>query len=170
MIPADIDIDDLTRQLEEDSVAVGENHGGLEPALLDAVAYAEANDFGPLGVVVLDRTPPQTADLRDVAQDLQLATDLGTVLVRTPSSGAVVSEVHTRAELESAQHPFLGNPDIPAATHQFIDQVNAAGINWTLVTVLVLVVVVAVAAATACSALTARPHRAGSSAASSLEA
>lgn len=163
MIPADVDIDDLARQLEEDSVAVGENHEGLEPALLDAVDHAESGEFGSLGIVVLDHTPPHTADLRDIAQELQLATELGTVLVRTPSSGAVVSEVHTRAELESAQHPLLGNPDIPVATHQFIDQVNAAGINWPLITVLVLALMVAVATATAWSALAARSPRPGRS-------
>lgn len=148
MIPADVDVDDLARQLEEDSVAVGEGREALEAALLDAVEHAESTDFGSLGVAVLEHTPPHTADLRDVAQDLQLATGLDTVIVRTPSSGAVVSDVHTRAQLESAQHLFLGDPDLPGATHRLIDQVTAAGINWPLVGTLVLVIMVAVVVAT----------------------
>lgn len=152
MIPADIDIDDLARQLEEDSVAVAAGYRALEPELLDAVEHAASMDFGSLGVVVLDRTPPQTADLRDIAQDLQLATDLDTVVVRAPSSGAIVSDVHARAELEAAQHHFLGDPDIPGATHRLIDQVTAAGISWPLVAALILAVVIVVVVATAWSA------------------
>ncbi len=155
MIPADVDIDDLARQLDEDSVAVGEAHAGLEPALADVVGRAEGADFGSLGIVVLDHTPPRTADLRDVAQDLQLATDLDTVLLRTPSSGAVVSDVHDRARLESAQHLFLGDPDIPAAAHRFVDQVSASGVNWGLVAVVAVVLMAVVAAATAWSSLSA---------------
>ena len=57
MIPDGVDIDDLSRQLAEDSVAFGsfvpvEQVSSLEPGLIDAVSHAERSGFGSLGVVV----------------------------------------------------------------------------------------------------------------------
>lgn len=161
MIPADVDLDDLTRQLDEDAVAFGvfvpgEKAADLEPGLLDAVARAEGTDFGSLGFVVLERTPPHTADIRDVAQELLMATDVDTVIVRAPHSGAVVSETHSRAALEVAQYPFLGNPDIVGATHRFVDDVSAAAASWPSAVALILAGVAATAAFTAVGA---RRHR-----------
>jgi hypothetical protein len=154
MIPPDVDLDDLTRQLDEDAVAFGvfvpgEKAAGLEPGLLEAVTHAETTDFGSLGFVVLEHTPPQTADMRDVAQELLMATDMDTVIVRAPHSGAVVSETHSRAVLEAAQYPFLGNPDIVGAARRFVDDVNAAAASWPSAAILLLVGAVATAAFTA---------------------
>ncbi len=142
-------LDDLTRRLGEVPVVVGENSRGMEPALLDAVARAGAEGFGELGVVVLDDHPAQATDLRNLAQDLQLSTGLDTVIVRSPFSGAVVSDIHSRAELESAQYAFLGNPDVPGATHVFIDHVAAAGASWPVFATLVVLAVFAVTVLTA---------------------
>ncbi len=145
-------LDDLTRRMGEVPVMVGENSRDMEPELLDAVARAEAEGFGTLGVVVLDDHPERATDLRNLAEDLQLSTGLDTVIVRSPFSGAVVSDVHSRAELESAQYAFLGNPDVPGATHALIDQVAAGGVNWTAFTVLVVLAVLAVVVLTAWAA------------------
>ncbi|MDO5511114.1 DUF6676 family protein [Corynebacterium sp.] len=135
MIPEGVDIDDLSLQLAEDSVAFdavapAERIDSLEPGLIDAVTHAGDSGFGSLGVVVLTHTPAHTPDLRDVAQDLLLGTDLETVIVRAPGSGAMVSEVHSRGALESAQHPFLANPDVVGGVFGVIDDVNGWSTNW----------------------------------------
>ncbi|QGU04631.1 Rv1476 family membrane protein [Corynebacterium comes] len=150
MIPADVDLDDLAHQLDEDSVAFGafvpaEKAAELEPGLVDAVSHAEATDFGSLGVVILEQTPAHTPDMRDVAQDLLMITDLDTVIVRAPLSGAVVSGTHSRADLEAAQYPFLGNPDLVGATRQFVDDVNAAAVSWPSAVAVIAISVVATA-------------------------
>lgn len=157
MIPAGIDIDDLARQVEEDAVAFGplvpaERIGELEPGLVDATVHAEASGFGPLGVVVLGETPAHQPDLRDIAQDVLLSTDVDTVIVRAPESGAVVSDVHSRADIESAQYPFLGNPDVVGGVHGFIDDVNGLSVSWLSAAVLILLTMAAVAVFTAVGA------------------
>ncbi|AJK68891.1 Rv1476 family membrane protein [Corynebacterium marinum] len=147
MIPADVDLDDLARQLGEDSVAFGAfvpagKSTELEPGLLDAVAHAEATDFGSLGVVVLERAPAHAPDMRDVAQELLMGTDLDTVIVRAPFSGAAVSDVHSRADLEAAQYPYFGNADLVGATRQFVDDVNAATVGWPFTAIAIVLAVV----------------------------
>lgn len=157
MIPADVDLDDLNRQLGEDAIAFGSfvpegKAADLEPGLLDAAAHARDTDFGPLGLVILERTPPQTADMRDIAQELLMSTDLDTIIVRSPHSGAVVSDVHSRAELEMAQYPFLGNADVVGAAHRFVDDVNATAASWPSAMAFILLGVAGVAASTAVGA------------------
>lgn len=153
MISAGVDIPDLAQQIGEDSVAYGGDGGegftrDVEPGLVDAVAHAESGDFGSVGFVILDRTPQQTADLRDIAQDVLLATDVDTVVVRAPGSGAIVSDVHSRSAIESAQYSFLGDPDVVGAAHRFIDEVAGAGINWALVAAALVLIIAAVVALT----------------------
>ena len=165
MIPVGIDIHDLARQVEEDSVAFGAlvpagRVGELEPGLIDAASHADATGFGSLGVVVLGETPAHAPDLRDIAQDVLLATEVDTVIVRTPESGAIVSDLHSRAEIESAQYPFLGNPDVVGGVHRFIDDVNGAGTSWATV---LAVIVLVVAAAVVFAALSVRSRRRTSS-------
>ncbi len=142
MIPAGIDTADLARQIGEDSVAFGAQVptgriAELEPGLLDAAAHADTSGFGSLGVVILGETPPHFPDLRDVAQDVLLATEVDTVIVRAPESGAVVSDLHTRADIEAAQYPFLGNPDVVGGVYGFIDDINGSSVNWISITALI---------------------------------
>ncbi|RNE49170.1 DUF6676 family protein [Corynebacterium alimapuense] len=153
MIPAGVDIPNLAQQLQEDSVAFGNpdavNMGaGLEPGLVSAVTHAESIDVGPVGVVVLDFTPNITADLRDIAQELLMATDLDTIIVRAPGTGAIVSETHSRSAIESAQHAFLGNPNIEEGTFYFLDQLANAGANWFLMGLFALFAIALVIALT----------------------
>ncbi|GAB3704301.1 DUF6676 family protein [Corynebacterium nasicanis] len=154
MIPEGVDIDDLASQLGEDSVAFSstlpvERVGELEPGLIDAVAHAEQSGFGSLGVVVLEHTPAHVPDLRDIAQDLLLDSGLETVVVRTPDSGAIVSDLHSRGAIESAQYRYLGDPDVVGATFRLVDDLNGWSVNWPVVTVLILAVIVAGSLATA---------------------
>ncbi|MDO5669729.1 MAG: hypothetical protein Q4G50_06975 [Corynebacterium sp.] len=164
MIPEGVDIDDLARQIDEDSVAFGsfvpaEKMGELEPGLIDAASHAESSGFGSLGVVVLEHTPAHTPDLRDIAQDVLVATEVETVIVRAPGSGAIVSDVHSRAEIETAQYPFLADGDVVGGVHRFIDDVNGWSLNWVGILVVVLLLVAVAAALTAWNARRVAPSR-----------
>lgn len=142
MIPENIDINELARELEEDAVAMGawtaEQYPTLESDLVGVTEGAATGEFGSLGYVVLDSTPPVTADLRDVAQELLDSTTFETVVVRGPGSGAVVSDVHSRASLEAAQHHMLGTTDYVEGASLFVRDVTESGlftIEWGQVTV-----------------------------------
>lgn len=151
MIPHDVDMESLARQLSEDGVAigaVGEEYPRMEGELHQVLEEASASGFGSTGMVLLDSTPEQAADQRDIAQDLLNAGELDTVIVRSPGSGAIVSDVHSRAEIESAQAHFLNNPDIVAATRSLVDHISAADVNWAGVTALLLAVVIIAAVLT----------------------
>lgn len=141
MIPADIDLDDLAAQLSEDGVAIGQlgrDYPSMEGELQQVLTEAGNSDFGSAGIVLLDSAPARSADQRDIAQDLLGLTELDTVIVRSPGSGAVVSDIHTRAEIESAQWHFLGNSDYVAATRDLVGAINSSGINWTAITAILL--------------------------------
>lgn len=155
MIPADTDIADLSGQLADNRVAIGavaEEYPTMEGELAEVMGQAEAEGFGATGIALLDHTPEQPADLRDIAQELLMAGELDTVIVRAPASGAIVSDIHSRAEIESAQWRFLGDSDYVAATRTLIDEINSAGISWggvTALALLALLVVVVLAAVAA---------------------
>lgn len=142
MIPEHINIEELAQDLEDDFVAMGsvtgEQYPTMEPDLIRIAEGAGHGEFGSLGVVVLDSAPPVTADLRDVAQELLQSTAVDTVVVRAPGSGAVVSDVHSRATLESAQHGMLGTHDYITGTELLIRDVTESGlgnIDWVPVTI-----------------------------------
>lgn len=155
MIPDNIDIDALARDLEDDAVAMGvamrEQHPAMEEELSRIAEEAANGEFGTLGYVVLDSTPAVTADLRDIAQELVNTTSFDTVAVRSPGSGAVVSDIHTRASLEAAQHEMLGSPDYIEGASLLVRDVTAsplASIDWTQMALvggvgLVIVIVIA---------------------------
>lgn len=162
MIPADIDLDDLADQLNEDGVAIdqlGRDYPSMEGELQQVLTAAGNSDFGSAGIVLLDSAPERSADQRDIAQDLLNLTELDTVIVRSPGSGAVVSDIHTRAEIESAQWHFLGNGDYVTATRDLIDTINSSGVNWFAVTGILLAALAAVVALTALSVRSRVRHR-----------
>lgn len=72
------------------------------------------------------------------------------MIVRAPDSGAIVSEVYSRAEIESAQWHFLDNPDYPAATVTLLEELQAedsAGVGFVAACLAVVVLAVGSAAA-----------------------
>ncbi|MGP6173160.1 Rv1476 family membrane protein [Corynebacterium sp. A21] len=148
MIPAEVNIEDLASQLQEDGVAIGEvarDYPSMEGELQGVLADADTAGFGSVGMVLLDRAPAQTADQRDIASELINATGLDTVIVRSPGSGAIVSEVHTRADIEAAQWHFLGDSDYVGATRNLVDQITATpGPNWVLASSLAIILILAV--------------------------
>ncbi|WP_080794881.1 DUF6676 family protein [Corynebacterium pacaense] len=156
MIPENIDIDQIVTDVDDSAVYMGALTAGQYPDLQgDLVAVtrdATADGFGSLGIVVLDQTPEFTASLRDVAQEVLNQSSVDTVAVRAPGSGAVVSEVHSRASLESAQHGFLSTNDYVAGSKLLIRDVTESRfgeIDWaqsSLIVGIVLLVVVVLSA------------------------
>ena len=100
MIPQGVDVPDLAEQLSEDSVAFTNPVLAGDPAAqADAQAALRDGD----GIAVVDVAGGMPADYRDVAQELQDATGLDTVIVQSLGTISVVSDSLSRAEIESAQ-------------------------------------------------------------------
>ncbi|MDO4760406.1 MAG: hypothetical protein Q4A31_00590 [Corynebacterium sp.] len=134
MIPEGINISDLTTQLLDDGVAFVHDDPELHAQLVASREQSPA--LHNAGFVVLNFTPAQPADLRDIAQELLLSTDLSTIVVRSPDSGAIVSNAYSRAHLESAQHAFLSTPTIEAGVanlNQELETSPAVGGTLTLI-------------------------------------
>ena len=148
MIPEQYNIDELAAQLNDDSVvlgAYGREHPGAEQDIATILANAENQGRGSFGFVALDETPAQTADLRDIAQELLDTTNINTIIVRAPGSGAIVSDQYSRKTVELAQWDLLGNPDYVSAVDNYVASVSSDSTPWGLVTVgLCLVIVAAV--------------------------
>lgn len=142
MIPADVDMGDLTKQLADDQVALESPNPQLHGDLLSVVQDLSSSEFGTVGIAVLDETPQQTADLRDIAQVLLDESTVESVIVRAPSSGAIVSDVHSRADIESAQWDFLTNPDYAEATRILGDHILNNPVNDHLLSLLLIVLTV----------------------------
>lgn len=143
-------IDSLAAQLRQDGIAFGDPAGPHYALRADLVrALDEAPGDGDAGVVVLDATPLHGAQLRDLAQDLQIETGLGTVLIRTPHLAIGVSENYTRAEIEQAQRAMVAEPDYGAGVAQFFTRAEAFAVPWGTVGLVVAVVVALIIAASA---------------------
>ncbi|WBT07726.1 hypothetical protein PAB09_07185 [Corynebacterium sp. SCR221107] len=151
MVPESVDVAALVGELSDDQVAIDaamnpDVAAGMGSGLKEAIAYAQAQDFGSLGFVAFDADPGQHADVRDIAQVLLDDTGLDTVIVRAPGNGAIVSDLYSRAEIEAAQQEFFATADYPAATKAFVDTITHdtvadQGIVVTLIATLVLGVV-----------------------------
>ncbi|MBA1836957.1 hypothetical protein GC584_00480 [Corynebacterium sp. zg912] len=143
-------LDDLVAQLGEAPVAFGTGNpvnDELGVALEDAIAHSDTADFGAVGLIVLEQTPPVIADLRDLAQDAAAQTGLDTVLVRTPDVAVGVSDSLTRAQVERGERAMMAEPDYPASVHAFADAATSFTVQWPLAVALLLVVLGAVAVA-----------------------
>lgn len=135
MIPHGVDIAELSEQLAEDRLAIGPHaeFGRVqEPQLLDAVSTISEGAAGQdIGIALVDIPVDKAADLRDVAQELQIETGIETVIVRTPSGGAAVSENYSRASLEAAESAFA---DVPTNVGlvQFMDELSHPLVSWPI--------------------------------------
>ncbi|MDO4910682.1 MAG: hypothetical protein Q3972_02930 [Corynebacterium sp.] len=122
MIPANVDIDSLAQQLEQGSVAWESEDS---PHYEDAEQIESALQGTNIKLVILDETPAETADLRDIAQTLMEQTGSETVVVRAPSSGALVSTHYSRSNLEYGQAAFLADGDYAHATEQLVSVLSS---------------------------------------------
>lgn len=163
MAPSDIDLDALATQLSERGVAFGTPNPvneALGADLRRAIDTVQQQGMGPVGYVVLETTPERPGDLRDIAQDLQIATGLDTVVVRTPRTTAAVSDSLTRAEVESGQFALISEPDYAAGLEAFAAEAGGFSIPWVAAGALIIAVLAAVAIATAFSVAMRSSHKA----------
>ncbi|KQB85775.1 DUF6676 family protein [Corynebacterium lowii] len=131
MIPDRLDLTALSAELSKDGVAV--KSGTTDAQYRDLVAAidaAEATGKGTFGVAILDFTPKDTSDLRDVAQELHDSTEIDTILVRSPQSGAVVSSIYPRNDLERAQQDFLTTSNYATAIREYPQHLDSSSIPW----------------------------------------
>ena len=143
MIPEGTDIPALSAQLSEDGVAFSnpelannqEVQAPIEAALQDSH-----------GIAVVDVHPQRLADTRDIAQELQDATGLDTVIVQTTRNVSAVSDTYSRAAIESAQTALPQGIDQVALLDQFYSGVDPLGVPWPIIVVAVLLLAVASAA------------------------
>ncbi|WP_297851002.1 DUF6676 family protein [uncultured Corynebacterium sp.] len=151
------DFDGLAAQLNDDNVAFGTANpvnDALQTDLLGALDELEAGEIGPTGVVVLETTGQRPGELRDLAQDLQHATGLDTVIVRTPASTAAVSDSLNRAQIEKGQYALIAEPDYAAGVRAFGAEAEGFTVPWGIICILILVMVVAAAAVSLASSRT----------------
>lgn len=122
MNSAENEINDLVQQLAEDGVAMDHQDATLHDELMSALEYAEH----PTGVVVIEDLPEAIPNIRDFAGELLKASEMDTIILRTPFAGSVVSDVYSRSEIESAERSFLGNEDYPEATAALLQDLRAS--------------------------------------------
>lgn len=130
MIPAELNTEDLASQLAGDGIAFETQNPAnpaLEAHLADTVGSLGSSD---LGIAVLETTPQQLADLRDVAQVLHDATGYETVIVRAPGGVGAVSGDLPRAAVESGQRALLAEPDYGAGVRAFVEAAEAQSVQW----------------------------------------
>lgn len=143
MIPEGTDIPALSAQLSEDGVAFSnpelannqEVQAPIEAALQDSH-----------GIAVVDVHPQRLADTRDIAQELQDATGLDTVIVQTTRNVSTVSDTYSRAAIESAQTALPQGIDQVTLLDQFYSGVDPFGAPWPIIVVAVLLLAAASAA------------------------
>lgn len=142
-----VDVAGLAAQLAAGRVAFERPLDDV-PAITAAVTSTQSRGTGSLGFAALETTPERPGDLRDIAQDLQLATDLNTVIVRTPHATAAVSDTLSRAQIETGEQALIAEPDYALGVEAFGQQAAEFAVNWFAFVVLVAVVVAAVVAVT----------------------
>ncbi len=151
MIPANVDMQSLEDQLEADGIAFGAispANAALEGHLATTLGATDLPGIGSVGVVVLDTTPAQPADLRDIARDLADATQLDTVIVRTPGASGAVSDRLTRAGVEEGQRAMMAQPDYGDGLRAFLDTAVGSGAPWAALGFAAIVALAVIAAAT----------------------
>lgn len=139
MIPEGVDIPDLSAQLAEDGVAFSNPDLATNAEIQDPIVSTLQDSHG---IAVVDVYPTRLADARDIAQELQDATGLDTVVVQTVRNVSAVSDTYSRAAIEATQG------DIPQGVNQvelldrFYAGVDPFGVPWPLIAAMAVVALV----------------------------
>lgn len=143
MIPVDADVSALSRQLEDAPVAFT-SPDMADPVLAEQLTEVVAHE----STAVIVSGPGNPAHLRDLGQAMLDGTDFSTVIVRGPGTGAVVSEEHSRAAIETSRDALLAEPDYVAGVAEFLTGAQSFSVNWTAAAAAIIgcVVVIAVCA------------------------
>ncbi|GAA4800640.1 hypothetical protein FRX94_00715 [Corynebacterium canis] len=148
MTPSEENLQRLAEDLKDDSVAVGqlgEQYPDLEGYLHEVVKEAAENGRGDYAFVVLDEMPAVPTDMRNIAQELLNMTDVDTVVLRTPVYGTIVSNEHSRAEIEAAEIVIFQDNDYVASFRWLTETLGQDPVSWGWVNAAIFAAVVAVA-------------------------
>ena len=143
MIPEGTDIPALSAQLAEDGVAFSNSELANNQ---DVQAPIEAALQDSHGIAVVDVYPQRLADARDIAQELQDATGLDTVIVQTTRNVSAVSDTYSRAAIESTQTALPQGIDQVTLLDEFYAGVDPLGVPWPIIISAILILAIASAA------------------------
>ncbi|MBT0568063.1 DUF6676 family protein [Williamsia sp. CHRR-6] len=137
IIPADISLSDIERDLADDRVSAP---AADVPGLVAVSKKAQAKGHD-MYFVVLEQDQDKFTYLRDIATALQHKTG-GTVIVFSPSTLGTASDDFSRVQLEQAQDRVANhNPTLSA--NQMLDRMTEqTQVPWTVVTLGLILVVV----------------------------
>lgn len=148
-----VDIDALREQLASRPVAFETDNPVNEQLGRDLTPAVESvADSGRVGMIVLETVPERRGDLRDIAQDVQLATDLDTVIARTPMSVSVVSDSMSRAQIERAEVAMVQEPDYTRGVELFAAEAHSYSPQWIVIGMAIVAILAAAAVSTYASA------------------
>lgn len=139
MIPEGVDIPDLSAQLAEDGVAFSNPDLATNAEIQDPIA-STLQDLH--GIAVVDVYPTRLADARDIAQELQDATGLDTVVVQTVRNVSAVSDTYSRAAIEATQGDMPQGVNQVELLDRFYAGVDPFGVPWPLIVAMAVVVLV----------------------------
>lgn len=117
---------ELATQIDEDGVAF------VNPPV-DADLERQLTEALPDGAGFIV-APPGFGPLRDLGQDVLDVSEAATIVVRSPESAAVVSDVHSRAAIESAQSHLFAHPDYVLGAREFFADLAGFNVPWALLT------------------------------------
>lgn len=153
---ADPRFESLAGQLSDDGIAfetVNDETGRLEQSLTTTLEDAHEGAASDVGLVFLDSTPPHVPDLRDLAQDLHLATGIETIYIRTPDVAIATSEKFDRSALEAGQLASVQTLDYQDGVARFLEEASTQQLGWTLVLPAITAVLIFACAATVAQSL-----------------
>lgn len=136
MIPEGVDIPDLSAQLAEDGVAFSNPDLATNAEIQDPIV-STLQDLH--GIAVVDVYPTRLADARDIAQELQDATGLDTVVVQTVRNVSAVSDTYSRAAIEATQGDMPQGVNQVELLDRFYAGVDPFGVPWPLIVAMAVV-------------------------------
>ena len=139
MIPEGVDIPDLSAQLAEDGVAFSNPDLATNAEIQDPIV-STLQDLH--GIAVVDVYPTRLADARDIAQELQDATGLDTVVVQTVRNVSAVSDTYSRAAIEATQGDMPQGVNQVELLDRFYAGVDLFGVPWPLIVAMAVVALV----------------------------
>ncbi|ART21323.1 hypothetical protein CBE89_07345 [Corynebacterium striatum] len=135
MIPKEVDLANLSGQLRQDGVAFSNPRIANDLEIQEEIIKSLHPDHG---IAVVDSFSASAADARDIAQDLQLATGLDTVIVQTPTHVSAVSDSLTRANIEAAERAIPRGLDQTSVLEQFYSGTDHFAVHWMAIIALIL--------------------------------
>lgn len=146
----------IAEQVAEDGVAFTPATP-TDPVLAEQLREVLAS-AGDTAVVV--HGPESGPAMRNLAQAVLDAQSSGveTVIVRGPLGAAAVSDVHSRAALESAQRAMAAEPDYVIGLQNFLTELDTFSVPWGWLFVVMLLGVTAVVGVTGWAAAKSTPQ------------